>query len=685
MPNSLEIVNLYDTRYEQAWYAWNSYIALAEQDLRMYLGNQWNNEEKRKLFEEGRNAYVFNRIKRNTNLVEGYQRSHRLSSIILPQEDKDQRAADDATDLILKAMTKGDAFNVISDCFAGALRTGWNLNTIWMDYREDPVNGDIKFGREPYSGFITDPYFTQKDLSDCGYIIRRKYVTYEQANSLLPGHSKELERLAKQGWSRDDKFPWLPYQTQPSGLEMLAYNEFYIQKWKDIPLIVDTETGEYTEWPGSEADLKAFVAKFPQLKVVKKPQAYTECHIIINDAHIKTTVDQYGLNTYPFVPFFAYFVPEANTWDLKIQSLVRCMVDPQIESNRRRSQMTDILESQLNSGWMAKKEAVINPHSLYRSGQGEVIWKTANSQPGDLEKIPPAQIPPSFFQLQELFDRDMVEISGLNDAAFGQPANAQESGIMMMLRQSASLVSLQDLFDNLRLSQKKVTEKVLELVRTWTPEKVQRILGREPAPELFDKDFIKYDISIQEGMLTDTQKQMYFRQLVDLKQLGVPVTGEMLAKAAPIQGKTQLMEELAQMEQAQAQAAQAQQQLQMQQLNSASQAQQARAISDIALSKERFTRAIANIGLSDERSAKAVDDRSSAALDRAKAMKELSSMDDERLIKYLSIVRMMEEMNKVKEQEIKTDDVALAAKGQEIGDQITNAAFPQMQQEQQPL
>ena len=96
------------------------------------------------------------------------------------------------------------------------------------------------------------------------------------------------------------------------------------------------------------------------------------------------------------------------------------------------------------------------------------------------------------------------------------------------------------------------------------------------------------------------------------------------------------------------------------------QAQQAKAISDIALSKERFTRAVANMGLEDERAARAVDDRASAALDRTRAMKELSSIDDERLVKYLGIVRMMEEMNRVKEEQIKEDDVVISARGDEL-------------------
>jgi len=349
-----------------------------------------------------------------------------------------------------------------------------------------------------------------------------------------------------------------------------------------------------------------------------------------------------------------------------MQSLTRCMRDPQREANRRRSQMIDMLDSQVNSGWIANENSVINPRSLFQTSQGKVIWKREDAPPGAIEKIQPAQIPPSMFQLQELFDRDMMEIVGVNDASFGISDNAQESGIMMMLRQGAALVNLQDVMDNLRFSQKALSQKALKLIQTWTPEKVKRILNEDPSQEFYNRDFTKYDVTVTEGMLTDTQKQMYFRQLVDLKNLGAPVTGEMLAEAAPIQGKTQFIKDLAQMEQQQAQQAQQQQQIQEQLLDSQRQSAQAKAISDIALSKERFTRAVANMGLEDERSSQAVQDRADAALSRVKAMKELQSMDDDRLLKYLSVIRMMEQANENQEQELKEDNVVLSARATEL-------------------
>jgi hypothetical protein len=697
MVKDLNILQDFDTRYEEAYSAWDGFYALAARDLRFFLGDQWSEEEKRQLFQEGRSQFVFNRARRNINMVLGYQIKNRLSSVAVPIENSDQKTADQLSQLLLYVMNYGNGYKTISDCFGGALKTGWNLMSIWKDYRDDPVNGDIKFGREPFNGFILDPYLTKRDLTDCSYILRRKYLTPEHVASLLPGEERNVKQLYKLGSSRDDKFTWLPYQREATTQEMMAYNEMYIQKWKNIPMLVDMETGETLEFEVKQDEIKMFLDKYPQLRVVKRPKRYVEMHVIVNNEVMKKEINPFGLDEYPFALSTAIFEPESDQWGLKVQSLMRCMIDPQREGNQRRSQMSDILNSQINSGWLADENSVINPRSLFQSSQGKVIWRREGSQPGAVEKIQPAQVPPSMFQLQELYDRDMAEIAGINEASFGEPANAGESGVMMMLRQSASVVNLQDIFDNLRDMQKDISKKAIKIIQTWTPEKVKRIINKEPTQEFYNSEFSKYDVTVQEGILTDTQRQMNFRQMVDIYQLtggpqGSPITPQMLYEAAPLQGKSEINEKIqANQEQAQQQAQQ-QAQVQQQLLKTQSESMQAKAISDVALSKERFTRAVANNSLSDERAAKAVEDRTDAALNRIKAVQEMQSIDDDRLIKYLGIIKQLEELSRRDEEEIKESDVAIASKGQEIGDVLSGAnpsqqSMPQaesLQGQQQP-
>jgi hypothetical protein len=256
---------------------------------------------------------------------------------------------------------------------------------------------------------------------------------------------------------------------------------------------------------------------------------------------------------------------------------------------------------------------------------------------------------------------------------------------MMMIRQGASIVNLQDIFDNLRYAQKLISGKALKIIQDWKPEKIKRIINQDPDEKFYDKDTLKYDIIVQEGVLTDDQRQIYFRQLTDLYQMtGGPqssvVTASMLAKAAPLQGKSEFNKEIEANQKSQQQQAQQQQQVQQQLLQSQLELNKANSIEKIAGGKERFTRSVANMGLEDSRAADAIDSRASAALDKVKAMKELQAMDDDRLMKYMQIISQMEEVGRMKEEQVKEDDVAISEKG----NQESSQQQPQ-QQQQQPM
>jgi len=680
------IINQYDNAYVADYYAWSPFYPLAARDLRVYNGDQFETKDKEKLFKEGRNATVCNIVRPKINWLTGYEKTHKTSAVCMPVESSDQQACDDWTEILLYIYQHSNGNEIESDCFAGAAQTGWNLETVWLDYRDDPVNGDIKFGRVPYSGFITSPYFTNLDFSDCDHVIMRKYLPVDQAASLLPKHKKEVYELAKFGWSRDDKFPWLPYQQQPNGQELIAYNEFYQQKWKNVDILVDMQTGKWTDWKGTRDHLEMYRDMFPDadLEIASQSKRYIEKHIILNDHHIKTETNPYGLDEYPFAPFVYQFSPEAEVWQLKIQSMVRPMIGPQYEANIMRLQMLDIINSQINSGWIAEQDSVINPTSLYQTSQGRVVW-AKKGQMASIQRLEAASVPESSFALTSLFDGDINTVVGMNDAMGGIVESGNESGLMMQIKQGAALVGLQDPFDYARRAKKYIASKIIKLVQTWKPEKIERILGRRPTEQFFTKDFVKFDVNIVEGMHTDSQKMLYFRQLLDLKQVtdnpatgSGPITPDMLVAAAPMQGKSELNKQIeanfkASQEQAQAQQQQA---MQMQQTQQA--LVHAQTMNTMSQAKKNYTDAVANLGLERYRDAEATEKRAQATLDRAKASKELMEMDENQLMRVLSIARVLEETDQRKEQRDRAEHMAISSQAME-------QSIPDMNQPQQGL
>ncbi len=638
-----DVIQDFNECYQRAYQLWNTYYAEAYKDLSYYLGNQWSLEELSYLNNQRRSSFTYNKIRRLINLVQGYQRKNRLSTIISPIEDSSELTAEIMSDAVQYVMQYADGYEVISEAFKGALTTGMSFVSPWLDYRSDPVSGDIRLHHDCWNAVIMDPFLTKKDLSDCSFIARRKYLSRTEVTSLIPEKQDVIDRLP---WgSRDDKFTYMPYARQWGMQKLLNYNEYWRTKWETKNVLVDMETGEMKKWDGDKKRLFLFQKMFPNIQVIKKPVRSVELGIIVEGELLYYGTDPGGLNDYPFVPFFCTFEPSYDLYTWKIQSLVRIVRDPQTEINKRRSKMVDILDNQLNSGFIAKTNSVSNPSSLYKTGQGQVIWLKPEAQMTDIQRLQAADIPASMFQLEGEFEKDMMEIAGVNQELFGMTDNdkVETAGTLAKMRQDAGLVNLQDIFDGLRESQRLLGKKVLALVQeNYTPEKIRLITKKEPTPEFYSKAFGRYDVSVEEGILTDTQKQNQFVQLMGLKSIGVTIPDSLIIKNSNLHGKKELEQLLAaQAEQAQQQQQQAMQ-LQMQNQATVTNAVEAKADSDRALAAERLNKVGLDAALSAERMTRAEEERTAGALNLIKAIKELESIDIENLRSKLAFIKELE-------------------------------------------
>jgi hypothetical protein len=631
-----DIIKDFGESYERAYQLWNTYYAEAYRDLSFYLGNQWSLEELAYLNNQRRSSFTYNKIRRIINMVQGYQRKNRAATTVSPVEDADENTAGLFTNVMRHIMVGSDGYETISTAFKNALTTGLCFVSPYLDYRNDPVSGDIKFHVDEWNAVIIDPFFTKKDLSDCSFVARRKFLSRTEIISLIPD-KEDLIRSLPWG-SRDDKFTYMPYARQWGMQKLLNYTEYWRTKWDIKEVLVDMQTGETKEWDGDRKRLQMYRELFPQIEVIKKPVKSVELGIIVEGELLYYGKDPFGLDDYPFVPFTAVFEPSYDLYTWKIQSLVRILRDPQAELNKRRSKMVDIIDSQLNSGWIAKTNSVSNPTSLYKSGQGQVVFLKPEANMADIQRLNAPDIPPGMFQLEQEFEKDLMEIAGVNSELLGMADNdkIETAGILAKMRQSAGLVTLQDMFDGLRESQKLLGRKVLKLIQlNYTPEKIKLITKKDPTPEFYSKIFSQYDVEVGEGVLTDTQQQSQFVQMMALRASGVQFTDEEIVDESNLTDKKKYKERLAAQQQAQAQAQQQQMNLQMQKISAENQADQ-------ALAAERLNKVQLDAALSAERISRAEEDRTAGVLNLIKAVKELEGIDIGLLQQKLELLKGLE-------------------------------------------
>ena len=669
-PQSNDRVYKFNQFFYDAYRTWGVYYAAAYRDLRMYAGDQWTQVEKTSLEQQKRMVLQLNKTRRVVNLYSGYERENRLSTVCAPVEDSDEDTADLLSDVMLYVYDKGDAHHVVSEAFEHCLKTGLAIVGIYIDYSKDKVNGDIKFYWKPFNALMLDPYFTKRDLSDCDQASTRDLLSREQVKSMLPWVDPSVIDNIPTG-IRDNKYQYLgiyrQYNSTYIAKNLLTYDQYWVRVNKPQKYLVDLDTGVTQECNGSkeeEEKIREAIAQNENIQIINSYKRTVELNIIVGGRLLYSGPDPTGLDCFPFVALIAYFEPLLDTIELKIQGLVRSIYDAQRQYNRRHSQIIDLMESVINTGWISKNGAVVDPTMLLQSGQSRnVVLNDGFDVNADIREINAPQVPPGYLQYQDIIDKNIMEIPGGSEELLGisSTGDSQVSGRLAEVRASNGLKGNRGLYDNLEQTLKWLGQIVLKAIQiNFTPGKVWRITKRDPTPEFFSGEFGQYDSVIKQAILTQTQKAAYYYQLLQLREIGIAIPDDEIVDAAPLQGKIRLRQKMAEIAQAQEQAAQ----IEMDTANRQAQLEMSQIDNNLALAQERRARVIADIGLARERISEGEQNKAKALLDNAKTFAEIENLDRNH---FLEVMRFAHETQVHNDDQINET----LQQDKELGDSLT--------------
>ena len=655
-----EILSRMESTYAEAITINQAFWVEADTDLRFYSNDQsLCNDMYGNLPVTRRQQFSFNRIRSIVEVTSGYQSRNRKSTIVVPIENGDAATADQFTKILMHINQQEGVLDTITESFRGALITGMNFLQMWIDYRNDPVSGEIKVDNCSYNTFLVDPYFRKADLSDCNFMWKRSFLTKREIISLLPDKYEEILGLSGiDSPGRDAKFQFIPESYNYGMKNLLTYDEYYYRDYRKQKLLVDTQNGETIEWKSPDDDkLKSFLSQNPTIELLESEVPTVRLAIVVQGRVMFDGPNPIGIDRYPFIPVLAYYEPAMPYFPHRIQGQVRQLRDAQYLYNRRKNIQLDILESQINSGWKYKEDSLVNPKDVFLSGQGRGLALKQSAQMTDVEQIQCPRVDPSMIQLSEILAKELQQISGVNEELLGSAVD-DKAGILSMLRQGAGLTSLQRLFDQLDRSQKLLGSLMIEAIQNnYTPGKVKRILeNQDPTPEFYNKNFGKYHASVEEGLNTTTQKQMQFAQLIQLREIGVAIPDDQLLNSSTLQNKKELVESIKKQQEQAQQAQQMQMQAALQEQAARTELAQARAVADQGLGVERLSRVEENRALAEERRAAAIKDQDLALLNLVKALKEIDTLDLNHVEQLLNM------SHAIKNQEIDAQEIQEARK-----------------------
>ena len=132
-----------------------------------------------------RKMFNFNLVNPTIQMISGYQRRNRKSSICVPVRSASQKTADQITKCMYYVHNKANGYQVYSDAFEqGACTQGIGLIGIYNDYTDDAVSGEIRLRYIDFKSVLIDPFFRRADLSDCRFIWTRQFFSFEEAAML---------------------------------------------------------------------------------------------------------------------------------------------------------------------------------------------------------------------------------------------------------------------------------------------------------------------------------------------------------------------------------------------------------------------------------------------------------------------------------------------------------------------
>jgi len=638
-----------DSRYQQNLSAWQLFFWEQLIDRKVYLGDQrYLNLYSGLNYEHQK--FVFNASMPVVNMVCGRQRQYRKATQIIPVHGSSDHTASQATKCLQSSYANDDTYNTISNCFKEAAGiTGLSLMHSYIDYRRDPICGDLKTECFSADMLMMDAFWREMDLSDCQFIRTRKYLHKEQVKQMLPGREHDIDLLNDQAYF-DTKFTFMPQQYNIRRKGFLAYDEYWYLTERHATFIVDPETYESTEVNFEKEDLDILKSRFPEIVIVKEKVPTVHLAIIVNNTCFYDGPNPLGIDMYPFTPFVGYHDLANNNYSFRYQGIIRNIRDPQYLYNYRKQLEMDLLAAQF-SGVNVEEDALISDDDAFKAGPGKVrFFKKGRMQA--IQDIPGANINPANFQVTEMLKQDIQSNAGVTPELLGQ-AEDSDVGITEQLRQGAALTTLQELFDNLDLSQRNCGRLHWAIIqKNYTLGKIQKMIQEEPTNEFRDKSFQKYDAVVGNAPLTETTKQLAFLQKFTLWKEGIPVPMDQLLADITIQDKDKMIEAIQQQQQAQQQQQEQMAQLQMENQRIVNESLQSKAYSDRSLGNEREAKLRLEQVQIETAHSKAEHENAAAIYNAAKAAREIDSMGVNDFVSVFSLIQNIQNTQN-KQEEVK--------------------------------
>lgn len=509
-------------------------------DQEFYDGNQWSDADARELRDRGQVPIVYNQIAPSINIVLGTEKRSRTQFKVLPRGKEDSKAAELKTQLLKYLADVNRSQFATSMAFEDAVKVGVGWIETGVQGEDD---GEPVYTRyETWRNILWDSASIEKDMSDCRYMTRSKWVDTDIAHALFPDRrgqidqaSLESDRFLMDASHGDIAMDAMEiadgmYRSDQAEFAYKRHRVRLIEIWYRAPAKVKKIVGGQFSGQVFDETHPAHTEQVTMGKAAIVSKVMMRMHVAIMTVKGLLFVSQtpYRHNDFPFTPIWCY---RRGSNGLPY-GLVRQLRDIQTDVNKRASKALHILST---SKTIMDEGAVpdINKFVEEVSRPDAIIVKKAGKE---LTIHADRDLAPAHLELMSRSIQMIQSVSGITDEYMGRTTNAK-SGIAIQKRQDQGSLATSALFDNLRFASQVHGEKELSLIEQFfTEEKQFRITNMRGTPEyitvndgLPENDIIhsKADFIISEDEWRNTMRQAATDELLMLLQQLAPVSPQL--------------------------------------------------------------------------------------------------------------------------------------------------------------
>lgn len=506
---------------------------------------QWPEDKKAEVQRmQNRPALTLNNILPTINVISGQERAARVAVMLKPRgiEDDTIAAIMNATYRFAEEQSEmpfeiSASFQDMAICGRGYVELGVTM--------EDPLEpfGEVSCRRRHPLSIFHDASADEYSLQDGERIAR---ASWQHEDTLRLYFPKQMADVKAGEWLQQDAQFLGDAQYWNQWIDRERKRIRVLQMWYKVPRrahflihpdqMVDRFATEEAAVSARDAVAQAYAAARAQVpdmpifaRVVRDVRVADMCFWKI----LADRPSPYRHGLFPFVPLTAFHLDEL------VMGVVRNMRDPQMEGNKRWSQILHIINT-MAKGNVGVPKGSVDDFEKFREnyGKGGYIYEFNKDIGRPEADTVSGQLPTALVELAMLLEDQMRKISLVNQELLGLSRAPDQSGKAMNVMKQAGITGLAPIFDSGVRSQKLIGRQTISLIQQYYPaEKVAEVVGPVVMAKLRQEQMAsqlltgvpidpmsrfqqalaaRYDVAVDVSALMGTERERNLQTLAEL-------------------------------------------------------------------------------------------------------------------------------------------------------------------------